>query len=94
MPNLVAICSAHHHLVHDQGWRLVLSRGGKLRVFSPEGSELRAVMPGTPGSREGLAHANQAHDVGLVPEVPPAGGERLDLAYVIDAMLGLAGKLG
>jgi Domain of unknown function (DUF222) len=37
LDNLVLGCTRHHHLWHDQGWQLTLSRDGTLTLVSPKG---------------------------------------------------------
>ncbi len=46
--NLVTLCRAHHHLIHDQGWSMGgdPDRLGGLWVRRPDGSQL----PGQPGT--------------------------------------------
>ena len=41
LDNLVLICSFHHRLVHELGWRLT-RRGGEVRWFRPDGTRYRA----------------------------------------------------
>jgi uncharacterized protein DUF222/HNH endonuclease len=40
--NLVLICSFHHKLVHEYGWRLIRDRDGTVRWFHPDGRPYRA----------------------------------------------------
>jgi len=42
LENLVLICSFHHRLVHELGWRLTRDRGGQVRWFRPDGTRYRA----------------------------------------------------
>lgn len=37
LPNLAMICYAHHHLIHEGGWRMEGSMPGELRFISPDG---------------------------------------------------------
>jgi hypothetical protein len=38
-------CTRHHHLWHDQGWQLELSRDGTLTLVSPKGLSLTGSPP-------------------------------------------------
>jgi hypothetical protein len=49
LENLVLICSFHHKLVHEYGWRLIRERDGIVRWFHPDGTRYRA----GPGPRAG-----------------------------------------
>jgi hypothetical protein len=42
MENLVLICSFHHRLVHELGWRLRREADGEVRWFRPDGTRYRA----------------------------------------------------
>jgi hypothetical protein len=40
--NLVLICSFHHRLVHELGWRIRRKPGGEVGWFRPDGTPHRA----------------------------------------------------
>jgi Domain of unknown function (DUF222)/HNH endonuclease len=61
LDNLVLICSFHHKLVHEYGWRLSRDRGGTVRWFHPDGTRYRA----GPGPPDDMAH--REHALGCVP---------------------------
>ena len=42
LDNLVLICSFHHKLVHEYGWRLSRTQEGEVRWFHPDGTRYRA----------------------------------------------------
>ncbi len=42
LDNLVLICSFHHRLVHEYGWRLSRTPDGEVRWFRPTGERYRA----------------------------------------------------
>ncbi len=42
LDNLVLICSFHHKLVHEHGWRISREQGGEVRWFLPGGARYRA----------------------------------------------------
>jgi hypothetical protein len=50
LPNLVLLCSRHHHLIHHPGWHLKLLPTGTVEVIAPDGT-LRTGDPPPAGSR-------------------------------------------
>jgi hypothetical protein len=82
MSNLVTLCSRHHRLIHEGGWRLTLESFGRVRVYSPKGRELPPVVPAETASGE-LAASQDALAY---------GGERFSLSYTIDGLLSTVGK--
>jgi len=42
LDNLVLICSFHHRLVHEHGWRVKREPDGSVRWFRPDGTGYRA----------------------------------------------------
>jgi hypothetical protein len=50
LDNLVLVCSFHHTLVHEYGWRLHRDQDGTVRWFHPDGTRYRA-GPGPPWKR-------------------------------------------
>jgi hypothetical protein len=38
LPNLVLVCTFHHKLVHEYGWRVELGAPGTSRWYRPDGS--------------------------------------------------------
>jgi hypothetical protein len=52
LSNLVLVCSFHHRLVHEHGWRLTRDiQTGTVRWFMPDGTRYRA-GPAPPPKRE------------------------------------------
>jgi Domain of unknown function (DUF222)/HNH endonuclease len=47
LDNLVLICSFHHKLVHEYGWKVSRDQAGTVRWFYPDGTRYRA-GPGPP----------------------------------------------
>lgn len=53
LDNLVLICSFHHRLVHEYGWRLSRTPDGEVRWFRPSGDRYRAgPSPGNRSARD------------------------------------------
>lgn len=57
LENLALICSFHHRLVHEHGWKLERHADGEVRWFRPDGVRYRAGP--SPGSEHG--HENEEH---------------------------------
>ncbi|MGZ5349813.1 MAG: HNH endonuclease signature motif containing protein [Actinomycetota bacterium] len=52
LENLVVICSFHHRLVHEHGWRLSRAPDGEVRWFRADGERfLAGPSPGKPEPR-------------------------------------------
>lgn len=51
LADLLPVCSRHHHLVHELGWRLDLSPDRTLRVTDRDGSPLFGSRPDVPPDR-------------------------------------------
>jgi hypothetical protein len=47
LENLTLVCSFHHRLVHEYGWRMARVRDGTVGWFRPNGIRMRA-GPRTP----------------------------------------------
>jgi hypothetical protein len=63
--NLVMLCTAHHHLVHEGGWSVVRREDGEVRFASPAGERLEPV-PGRDASEDTLTWLQEwAEDRGL-----------------------------
>jgi hypothetical protein len=62
MDNLVLLCSAHHRLVHQPGWRVEHVRDGRFRFLAPGERPLAAVptldsaLPRSPPTQDPLEH--------------------------------------
>ena len=62
LDNLVIVCSFHHKLVHEQGWKVELGEDGTTRWYLSDGTRFRA-GPSEPGTAE--PHLE------VVPSAPP-----------------------
>jgi hypothetical protein len=52
LDNLVLVCSFHHKLVHEYGWRLTRDGDGSVRWFHPDGTRYRAGPGSAPPHEE------------------------------------------
>jgi Domain of unknown function (DUF222)/HNH endonuclease len=89
LENLVQLCSYHHRLVHEGGFRVERSGGGAVRFRRPDG---RAIAPAPEcGSVVGGSLAEQHRARGVVVDRftcrPLSAGESLDYDLAMDALL-------
>jgi hypothetical protein len=89
LENLVQLCSYHHRLVHEGGFRVERTGGGAVRFRRPDG---RAIAPAPEcGSVVGGSLAEQHRARGVVVDAstcrPLSAGERLDYDLAMDALL-------
>ncbi|TQM46197.1 HNH endonuclease signature motif containing protein [Pseudonocardia cypriaca] len=86
--NLVLICSFHHRLIHDHGYRIRWASAGW--VFSrPDNTAIPTVAPVLTGSRESLIemHTRDRLRITRTTLTPDWYGERLDPQPILDALL-------
>jgi Domain of unknown function (DUF222)/HNH endonuclease len=89
LENLVQLCSYHHRLVHEGGFRVERSGRGSVRFRRPDGRAI-APAPGC-GSVLGGSLAEQHRARGVVVDAwtcrPRSAGEPLDYDLAMDALL-------
>lgn len=87
--NLVLLCSYHHHLVHEGGFRLTRNDAGTIQVRVPGGWILPAAPLPWPSSPAELSAANADNGVDVSAEtLPPRwSGDRLHLNYAVGVLL-------
>lgn len=89
LENLVQLCSYHHRLVHEGGFRVERSGRGAVRFRRPDGRAI-APAPGC-GSVLGGSLAEQHRARGVVVDArtcrPRSAGEPLDYDLAMDALL-------
>jgi hypothetical protein len=86
LSNLVHLCSHHHRLVHEGGYRIDRGPDGALRFKRPDGRPVPAAPPRPPGDRHELQRTNTAHRLQLTDQTcrPRVYPDRLDLHWVVD----------
>jgi Domain of unknown function (DUF222)/HNH endonuclease len=83
LDNLVQLCSAHHRLLHEGGYRIRRQRGGTISFHRPDGRRIPdCPRPPRAGAR---LHRTRRPDACV-----PRSHDRLDLALAVDAMLTIA----
>lgn len=86
LSNLVLLCSRHHGLVHEQGFRLRLSDDRQLRVSTPDGVELPRLHPAPVTDPAHPAEQQPDDAVASFPEVVDPD-RRLDLHYAVAVLV-------
>ena len=93
--NLVLLCRRHHRLVHEGGYKVVLSEDGAVSFYRPDGRPLPEVPPAPelpPDTRRdpvgALARADTARGTRIDAWTPTPDwhGERLDMDWAISVM--------
>ena len=91
LDHLVMLCSFHHHLVHEGGWRVSAAADGSFLFHPPEGKPLAAVPPREPvaGAVAWLRNWAQENDLHLGPETnrPQWDGTSPDYALAVEVLL-------
>lgn len=84
-----SLCSYHHHLVHEGGYRLTRNAGGEIEVRVPAGWLLPAAPPLRQSSADQLAASNAAAGADVSAETLPPdwAGDSLDLNYAVGVLL-------
>jgi hypothetical protein len=84
LSNLIHVCSHHHRLLHEGGYRIERGGGGALRFRRPDGKAIQAVPPRPNGDRSELVEQNNGQGLTLTDETcVPEAGDRLDRAWVV-----------
>ena len=89
--NLVQLCSLHHRLVHEGGYR-VSRTNGRIRFESPTGWEIPERCAA--GVARGPSIEQRNHRRGVVVDartcVPKSGGDRCDYSIAVEGLCSLA----
>jgi hypothetical protein len=96
LSNLVQLCSHHHRLVHDGGYRIERGPRGTLRFHRPDGHALPTTTTHHTGQTDELQGRNTQHGLVLTDQtcVPrPYPGDRLDLEWQIANLAERDGRL-
>jgi hypothetical protein len=89
--NLVMLCTAHHHLVHEGGWSVVRGADGEVRFTSPVGRKLEPV-PGRDASEDTLTWLQEwaeerGLDLGPDANLPLWDGTRPDYDLAVSGLM-------
>jgi hypothetical protein len=87
--NLVQLCSHHHRLVHEAGFRVECAGSGSFVFRCPDGRLISPAPPQRPARGVGIERRNRG--AGLVIDdmtcAPRSAGDRLDYGIAVDALL-------
>ncbi len=91
LENLVMLCTFHHHLVHEGGWRVTAGTDGVFCFHSPSGYLLAPVPPRNTGGNAGawLREFTQQNGLDIGPEVnlPQGDGKSPNYDMAVCALL-------
>jgi hypothetical protein len=91
LDNLLLLCSFHHHLVHEGGWRISAAADRSFQFHPPGGNPLAAVPPREPigNAVAWLRNWAEENDLHLGPEtnMPRWEGESPDYGLAVIGLL-------
>ncbi|MDA8184800.1 MAG: DUF222 domain-containing protein [Actinomycetota bacterium] len=91
LSNLALLCSGHHRLVHEGGWRLRGDPTGDLVATGPDGRSFSDILERQPGPVQVIEAPRPSGLLGGLISDPTGSiggdGERMDVAYVFDVLL-------
>ncbi len=81
LANLISLCKAHHHLVHDKGI-IIAATGGGFAFYLPDGARMADSPPLPPSNPDAIT---ACHGAEITPTtiIPPHSGGRLDLNMAV-----------
>lgn len=88
--NLVQLCSRHHRLVHEGGYRVERAgRRGSIRFRRPDGHEVPASCPAVRPAGAGLVRQNAARGLAIDDDTCRAksAGDPLDYSIAVEGLL-------
>lgn len=89
LENLVQLCSYHHRLVHEGGFRVERPGRGAVRFRRPDGRSITPTPACIPAAERSLAEQHAARGVVVDRNTcrPLSAGDRLDYGQALDAFL-------
>ena len=93
LTNLIQLCAAHHHLVHEGGWSVHLGADGALAFTAPDGCALppeppREIVEDAVAFLREQA-ADQGLELGAETNLPEWDGHVVDYDWAVGAMIGI-----
>jgi hypothetical protein len=93
LTNLIQLCTAHHHFMHEGGWRVQLDADGSLAFTAPDG---QALPPEPPREivEDAVAFlreraADQGLELGAETNLPEWDGNVVNYDWAVGAMIGM-----
>ncbi len=95
LENLVQLCSYHHRLVHEGGFRVEAAERGAVRFRRPDGRLLPAAPACGPARGRSLDEQHRARGVEVDQNTcrPLSAGDRLDYDLAVDVLMHRAATL-
>jgi Domain of unknown function (DUF222)/HNH endonuclease len=89
LSNLVHLCSQHHRLLHEGGYRIERGSRDALRFRRPDGRLVPTAPPRPDGQATEVQRRNGDHGLNITQDtcVPEIFGDRLDLHWVVDELI-------
>jgi hypothetical protein len=89
MSNLVQLCSFHHKLVHEGGYRVQIGPDASPEFRRPDGAAISRCFGTQPASGAGIAAQNQSRGMAVGPDTcrPLSAGDRLDYGMAVEGLL-------
>jgi HNH endonuclease len=89
LSNLIHLCSHHHRLVHEGGYRIEPRARGELCFRRPDGRALPAVPRPARGDPLALTRRNRRDGLAIDPQTchPLLYGDRFERNWVVDNLL-------
>ena len=88
LDNLIQLCSHHHQLVHEGGYRVVRDAAGRPRFRTPRGWEIPPV--GERAATSALPLRRQNNQAGIVVDAdscrPLSAGDRIDYGIAVEGL--------
>jgi hypothetical protein len=86
--NLILVCSHHHKLIHDHGYRIQW-RSGRWEFRRPDGAPIPTTVAPLTGNTESLIemHTRARLRIDRTSLTPDWDGDRLDSEAILDALL-------
>ncbi|MBV9338202.1 MAG: DUF222 domain-containing protein [Solirubrobacterales bacterium] len=96
LENLVQLCSYHHRLVHEGGFRVESAGRGAVRFRRPDGRVVAPAAGCGPARGPGLAERQRARGVAVDQNTcrPRSAGDRLDYGLAVEVLMQRTATLG
>jgi hypothetical protein len=94
LDNLVQLCSHHHRLVHEGGFRVERQRGGGLRFLRPSGSPIPCAVGGEGARGPRLEHQHAACGLAVDADTcrPRSAGDPMHYELAVDCLMNARGS--
>lgn len=91
--NLILLCSRHHRLVHEGGYRIETPADHVFTFFDPAGRPIPEISPAAPATGPSLTRRNDAAGLTVTAESCRSlgGGEPYDPGMTIDVLVAAQG---